>query len=159
MELHPRAVVPAFVLSVIGGLLAAFRHLGGSVLASGLDVPVSAIGSVLAIVSFVALIVVPLLVVAAGYLDGRRTDLVRSKWSLVGLLVVVGFLGHLVGYVSGVAGLAAFQGPRPSGAFQLVLSGTVVCVAGAVSLALAGVAGAGLGYLGRDDVVDALDAR
>ena len=156
MEYHLRAVVPALVLSLLGGVLAIGRQFG-PLAASELGASISAIGPLITLLAVLSL-VVALLAAIAGYLDGKRTALVRSHWPLVGLLLLVGLSGHVVGFGVGLAVLAVLAGVgASSGVVSLAASGMVASLAGTVSITTAGVAGAGLGYLNRADVAEALE--
>jgi hypothetical protein len=158
MESHLRAVVPALVLSLFGGLLATGRQFG-PLAASDFGASISTIGPLITLLAVLSLVVVPLLAAVAGYLDGRQTALVGSHWSLVGLLLLVGLFGHLVGFGVGLAVFAALVGvSATSGFVSLAVSALVSTLAGTVSITTACVAGAGIGYLSRADVAGALGA-
>lgn len=158
MESHLRAVVPALVLSLFGGVLAIGRQFG-PLAASELGASISAIGPLITLLAVLSLVVVPLLAAIAGYVDGRQTALVRSYWQLTGLLGLVGLVGHVVGFGFGLAVFAALAGVgASSGVVSLSASALVSSLAGTVSITTACVAGAGLGYLNRADVAEALEA-
>jgi hypothetical protein len=160
MELHLRAVLPALILSGLGGFLAVIRFFGATNLIRAFDVPVNTISPLLTILALVGFLLFPLLAVAAGYFDGLNADLVQSRGSLVGLLLVAALLGHVVGYVLGLLVLTIVPNFQPpSGVGNLVFPALQATIVGAVSIALAGVAGAGLGYLSQTEVREALGAK
>jgi hypothetical protein len=160
MELHLRAVLPALILSGLGGFLAVVRYFGATNLVRAFDMPINTISPLLTILALVGFLLFPILALAAGYFDGLNVDLVENRGSLVGLLLVSGLLGHVVGYVLGLVILAVIPNFQPpSGAGNLIFPALQATIVGAVSIALAGVAGAGLGYLSQDRVREALGAR
>ena len=97
MEYHLRAVVPALVLSLLGGVLAIGRQFG-PLAASELGASISAIGPLITLLAVLSLVVVPLLAAIAGYLDadrdesGAKVGAVSGAIALVPLLAVVPFL-------------------------------------------------------------------
>lgn len=146
METHPRATLPALLLSTLVALLIVARQYG--VVALGL--PPRTFGALVPILWLGSFLLVPVGVFVVGFWAGRGVDLRSSRWSLFGTLLVAGFVGYLVGTGVGVAATVALSPEFVARnlASVLVSSGLTV-VTGAVDAALAGFAGAALASLGQ----------